>query len=110
MRSIVRTLLLLAFVLVPAGCRTSDEQFILYVAPRTAECTGEGVHQCLLVRRSPKSEWLFFYDEIVGFRYEPGFDWTLRVASRPIANPPADGSSVEYRLLGVIGKVAAPAP
>ena len=44
-----------------------------------------------------------FKNEIQGFTYEEGYEYTLRVA-----NPPADGSSAKYHLVRVEGKVARP--
>jgi hypothetical protein len=94
-----------------AGCDvtepSAEEQFVLYVAPHTVECTGMVVQQCMLTRQSPTAEWTYFYGGIDGFTYEPGFDWTLLVRTRTIENPPADGSSIEYRLLGVLDKIPA---
>lgn len=116
MRPFRRLITLLACLAIPgfaAGCDTNrilgEERFVLYVAPHTVECTGEGIHQCMLTRRSRSEEWTYFYGGIEGFTYEPGFHWTLRVQTRRIANPPADGSSIEYRLVEVVEKLAVPA-
>lgn len=49
-----------------------------------------------------------FKNEIRGFTYEEGYEYTLRVALERVANPPADGSSVKYHLVRVEGKVARP--
>ena len=107
-----RLLLLLACLLTAAaGCDITaperQEQFILYIAPHTVECQGMAVQQCMLTRRSPEAEWTYFHGEIIGFDYEPGFHWTLRVATRDIPNPPQDSSSVEYRLLSIVEKLPA---
>ncbi len=111
----------LAIPALAAGCGVGGilggDGFVLYVAPQTVECVGVDVQQCMLTRRSESEEWTYFYGEIRGFTYEPGYEWTLRVKTRHIANPPADGSSIEYRLLEVIQKAgwtrradASPAP
>jgi hypothetical protein len=81
-----------------------EEIFTMYVADHTVSCSGEGITTCLLVRRDPAAEWQYFYDGIEGFTYQPGFEYELRVASRPVPNPPADGSSVAYRLLRVVSR------
>jgi hypothetical protein len=116
MRAFRRLLTLLAFLAIPAlavGCDVTgpspEEEFVLHVAPYTVPCNGMGPQHCMLTRRSPTAEWTYFYDGIEGFAYEPGFDWTLRVRTREIRNPPADGSSIEYRLLEVIEKAPAAA-
>jgi hypothetical protein len=49
-----------------------------------------------------------FYDHIEGSHYEPGFQYVLRVAERHVQNPPADGSSLAYRLIAILAKVAVP--
>ena len=109
----LRSLCLLLALLLPsaAGCDVlapePEEEFILYVAPHTVECQGMVVQQCMLTRRSPDAEWTYFYGEIIGFDYEPGFHWTLRVSTRAIPNPPQDSSSIEYRLLAVLEQVPA---
>lgn len=108
MRAFARVAALLPFLALP-GCDATgpspEEQFVLYVAPHTAECTGMGPQQCMLTRRSPNAEWTYFYDGIEGFTYEPGFVWTLLVHTRTVPNPPADGSSIEYRLLDILDQI-----
>lgn len=74
------------------------------VAAATAPCVALAPTQCLQVRTPPDTAWQLFYGAIDGFAYEPGFRYVLRVAERPIANPPADGSSVAYRLVAIVSK------
>jgi hypothetical protein len=71
-------------------------------------CVGEGARECLQVRERSDAPWQLFYDYIEGFAYEPGFRYVLRIAERPIPNPPADASSAAYRLLRVISRTPAP--
>ncbi len=54
---------------------------------------------------TPATAWQLFYDPIDGFAYEPGYEYVLRVAERNVPNPPADGSSVAYRLVRIVSKV-----
>lgn len=75
------------------------------VAPHRVACTGEGRMRCLRVRIPPDTSWRYFYDPIEGFAYEEGFRWRLEVDRRRVPNPPADGSSLAYRLVRVISKV-----
>lgn len=104
--------LLLFSLLLTSGCGVTEpgveEILTMYVAPQTVECVGVGPQQCLLVRESPELEWSYFYDSIEGFTHEPGYSFTLRVARRSVANPPADGSSLEYRLLQILSREPAP--
>ena len=67
-------------------------------------CTGEARMLCMRVRVPPDTAWQLFYDRIEGFTYEEGYRWRLEVERRRVANPPADGSSVAYKLLQVISR------
>lgn len=63
---------------------------------------------CLLVQHgdSITYQWEFFYDEIEGFDYQPGFLYTLKVAvtTLPPDQVAADASSRSYRLLEILDK------
>ena len=85
----------------------------LFIAPERKPCTGVGPMECLQVREAADRPWQYFYSEIEGFSYEPGFDYELRVREEKVANPPADGSSLRWTLVKVVSKRAAlrtPAP
>ena len=86
-----------------------DERVVVMdIAPQRVACHGtSGLQECLSVRQHPDTGWTFFYDEIAGFQFEPGFEYTLVVAVRSVSNPPADGSSLSYRLLEIRRKVPA---
>jgi hypothetical protein len=77
---------------------------VMDVAPQRVSCQGVAPQECLRVREHPDTAWALFYQSIDGFEFEPGFDYTLRVAVRAIRNPPQDGSSLEYRLLAILRK------
>lgn len=114
MRSLLPRLLLAAGILVSGGCAhagptESAERLTLYVAAQTAPCTGVGPQTCLLVREDPREAWGLFYSGIEGFTHEAGFAYTLEVLRTPVPNPPADGSSLDYRLLRVLERRAEPA-
>ena len=80
---------------------------VMDIAPQQVLCVGVGPMQCLSVRQHPDTVWTLFYDGIEGFSFEPGYQYTIRVAVRTVNNPPADGSSLAYRLLALITKVPA---
>jgi hypothetical protein len=80
------------------------ERLTFDVRPTRVPCTGEARTTCLVVRVPPDTTWRFFYDAIDGFTFEEGYRWRLEVERRPVPNPPADGSSAEYRLLRVVSK------
>ncbi len=78
----------------------------LFVGPELVDCVGVAPQQCLQVRQSEADEWTLFYGQIVGFEYEPGYEYELRVSETEIENPPADASSLEVTLIEVVGKTA----
>ena len=80
------------------------------IAHNLVDCVGVGPQKCMLVRRLPETSWTFFYDGIEGFTYEAGYVYVVRVAERRIDNPPADGSSLAYRLLGMTLKAVCAEP
>ena len=80
---------------------------VMDIAPQRVPCVGVGPMQCLSVREHPDTAWTLLFDGIEGFSFEPGYQYTIRVAVRTVNNPPADGSSVAYRLLALITKVPA---
>lgn len=83
------------------------EVVTLFVGPEKAECVGVAPQECLQVRYSPEEEYQFFYSNIEGFNYEPGYDYELLVQKTPIANTPADASSIQWTLLEVVSKTPA---
>ncbi|MGH7663928.1 MAG: DUF4377 domain-containing protein [Gemmatimonadaceae bacterium] len=109
---ILRSLACTALAGILSGCNELGpdprEWLTLYVAPVTVDCVGVAPQRCLLVKEHPNQEWSYFYGTIAGFTYEPGYSYTLWVERRHIRNPPADGSSSEYRLLRILARDAAP--
>jgi len=76
----------------------------LYVGPELADCQGLVARKCMQVREDPTAPWGNFYSQIEGFTYERGYAYELRVRKEPVANPPADGSSIRYILEEVVSK------
>ena len=101
----IQTALVLLAAVALQGCSLADldqDIFTLYVAPHTVECEGVGPMECLLVREDPGAPWRTFYGAIQGFIYEPGWEYSLRVARRKVADPPADRSSFTYHLIRIL--------
>ena len=82
----------------------AGEIVTLYVGPEQVDCVGVAPQTCLLVRESTEVDYSYFYDNIEGFEYEPGYNYELRVNKTPVENPPADGSSIRWTLIEVVGK------
>lgn len=83
-----------------------DEQQILILGPETKTCdAGVMKKECYLAKRTENQEnWEFFYNEIHGFTFEPGYLYKLLVSVEFIPNPPADASSLKYELIQILKK------
>jgi heat shock protein HslJ len=83
----------------------TDENIVtIFVGPEKADCVGVGPMECLQIKYSENEEWQFFYSDIEGFTYEPGYLYELRVQQEDIANPPADASSIRWILVEEVSK------
>lgn len=87
-----------------APVSAENQHITLFVHEQRVDCHGEMPKKCLQVRRDPAEEWTYFYDTIAGFDYEESYRYELRVEVEKDENPPADKSSLSYRLLDVVSK------
>ncbi len=78
----------------------------LYVGPELVECVGVTPQMCMQVKETADGAYQFFYNPIVGFTFEPGYEYELKVMVETVENPPADGSSLRYTLVEVVSKTA----
>jgi heat shock protein HslJ len=78
----------------------------IFVGAEKAACQGVAPQECYLIKENAAADWEYFYDEIAGFNWEPGFEYELRIQETQIANPPADAASLKWTLLEVVGKTA----
>jgi heat shock protein HslJ len=71
----------------------------VYVASQKVPCSA-GVMRttCLQIREHKEDPWLLWYGNIVGFNFEPGVAYRLRILEEPVRNPPADASSIKWTL------------
>jgi hypothetical protein len=108
-----RRLFVLASIVLSFACNDvlgSKERVVtMDIASQRVACVGLMGHEqeCLSVREHPDTDWKLFHHGIQGFQFEPGFEYTIRVAVRDIPNPPLDGPSADYHLLAVLRKVPA---
>lgn len=70
-----------------------------------ASCTGMGPMTCMQVKYKNSTSWEFFYSQIAGFDYKPGYRYVLLVDRTKRTNVPADASAYEYKLKKVVKKV-----
>lgn len=104
-------ILILALILI-SSCSTNvkdADETLMRINSYTADCVGEMEGKCLLVQEGDligTEDWEYFYyeDSIVGFDYEPGFIYTIRVKKTTVPNPPQDSSSIRYELVQILSK------
>lgn len=81
----------------------------LGIMPYLHPCVGVGPRSCMVAKQTDRdTTYGYFYDPIEGFQFEWGYRYTLKVEVRTIKNPPADGSSLKYVLVGEPVKGAEP--
>lgn len=108
---VVAALMVLALAVVACTATGSEpesamqgETKTLFVGPQLVDCVGVVPQQCLQVREDPTGEYQFFYSNIEGFTFEPGYEYELLVRVEQVENPPADGSSLRYTLVEIVNK------
>ncbi|MDM1715536.1 DUF4377 domain-containing protein [Thiopseudomonas alkaliphila] len=92
-----------------AGCQVSGDNprnsdgihKTLYVKESLVDCVGGAPMKCMQVRDDSNQEWTYFYSNIQGFNYEPGYRYKLKVKVENVENPPADASSKRYILISI---------
>lgn len=90
-----------------AGIKKANTETWL-VGPERVPCSGVAPMECLQIKKNASdTAWQYFYDEIEGFQYEPGYTYTLEVSSEKVDNPPADASSIHYKMKKMVNKVKA---
>lgn len=106
-RILVIIALLIGSVTVFAQDNEETDGEILHIGPLLQECVGVAVQDCMIVRFDGEDDLSFFYDQIDGFTYEAGFEYTLLVNISEVENPPADASSLSYELIEVVQQLPA---
>lgn len=109
---VFRCIVLLAALAGAGGCGIAtgprERTLTIEVAENFVSCMSWVETTCLQIREHANDPWQAFSDHIEGFEYVPGFRYMLRVRKREIPNPPADGSSVAWRLVAVLAKSPMP--
>lgn len=99
-----KLVLLFAMALFLGACSNSGKTEKLTVASQQGDCIGVAPMKCLYVKKDGQTEWEFFYNNIEGFNYEPGYEYMLEVKVDSVPNPAADQSSLKYTLVKEISK------
>ena len=83
----------------------SGDKRLIYVNSQRVPCTGVGPMSCLEVRDDPGQPWQLFYGNIVGFEFQPGMVYRLRIVESIDPNPPADAPSSRWVLDQIVERV-----
>ncbi|MDU1892917.1 MAG: DUF4377 domain-containing protein [Dysgonomonas sp.] len=97
-------LVLFASVLFLGACNSTQKTEKLTVASQQGDCVGVAPMKCLLVKKEGQAEWEFFYNNIEGFNYEPGYEYVLEVKVDQVENPAVDQSTLKYTLVKEVSK------
>ena len=89
------------------GCNRDEHIETLIIGPYRTECPSFSGSDCYLEFNEESQEWHFFYEGIVGFDFEPGFIYTLKVSLHEREEGIQDVGRYEYRLVEVLDKEAA---
>ena len=97
--------LLLAVGACSAATAPAERVRTYEVAEATVPCNSiGGPSVCLSVRTPPEVAWRVLFGVVEGFTHEAGYRYVLRVAERPVRNPPPDAPSTQYRLVEVVSR------
>ncbi|HCO67374.1 MAG TPA: hypothetical protein DIT04_06420 [Dysgonomonas sp.] len=97
-------LALLGIILFLGSCTNNKNVERLTVASDYGACVGVVPQKCLWIKAEGSDQWEFWYSDIEGFNYEPGYEYVLEVKRESVALPAADQSSIKYVLEKVISK------
>lgn len=87
-----------------SAANSGENEKTFIIASETADCTGVAPMKCLQIKEKPTDNWSFFYSNIEGFTYEPGYEYVLKVKTEKRENVPADASSIKYTLIKQVSK------
>lgn len=97
--------LLITIIITLIACKGSVDTIKMTVASEKRVAMGVGPMEVLVIKEGNATEWTFFYTNIEGFTYEPGYEYVLEVKKEAVAEPvPADASSIKYTLIKEISK------
>lgn len=80
-------------------------QKILFVAPGLVDCTGVARQKCMQVREEGQIPWTLLSSPIEGFTQDPDYRYRLIVQVDKVENPPAQASSLKYKLVRLLEKL-----
>ncbi|MGY0391457.1 DUF4377 domain-containing protein [Bizionia sp. KMM 8389] len=90
------------------SCKNNENSQIMYVNNQQVDCIGVAPQKCLQIKFSEAENWTFFYSNIKGFNYKPGYYYKLKVLKETLKNVPADANNISYSLIKTIEKSEVP--
>ena len=89
---------------IKVGPATDEMTEILIIGPYTQTCQGFIEQECYLEFNEESQEWEFFYENIQGFDFEPGYIYTLKVRLEDRGTDIQDVGRYAYHLVEIISK------
>lgn len=97
--------ILITALIAMSSCTTTKDTVKMTVASEKRMAMGVAPMEVLQVKEGDDTNWSFFYSNIEGFNYEPGYEYVLEVKKETLSNPiPADASAIKYILVKEISK------
>lgn len=105
----MRYILVLAAALLisGAGCGSGphdENREFLTIGPYTRTCYGLSEQECFLTYNEASRQWEFFYEEIQGFAFEPGFVYVIEVRVEDRGTEILDAGRYAYHLAAISNK------
>lgn len=94
----MKQLLLLAILCAAVSCTSK-----FYVAPKMADCVIAGKSSCYLIKSNLEENWLMIPEEILGFEYEEGYVYRIKVKNIRVRDDFNNPKSV-YRLVEILSR------
>ena len=85
-----------------------DHTEVLTIGPYTERCQGFIEQDCYMEFNEEAGRWHFFYEGIEGFKFEPGFIYTLEVRLEDRGTEIQDVGRYSYHLIRILDRVEAP--
>lgn len=92
------------FLILGATSFVKADTIRLTIKEELANCTGVAPQTCFQVKYKNSKNWEFFYSQIEGFNYKPGYRYVIDVTRTKRKNVPADASAYTYKFKKLIKK------
>ena len=76
----------------------------IILGPERTACPSETGQMCYLYKTEVQGNWQFYYSDIGGLNFEPGYAYNLTILERTLTNPSADSSSNSWTVMQVTNK------